>query len=84
MHKVAQKCYLPANNILYNLIKEYGSRFKVSFSISGTAIDQFRLYAPEVLESFTKLAKTGYVEFWLKHMLTLLVHSSIGKNLKPR
>lgn len=77
MHKVAQKCYLPANNILYNLIKEYGSRFKVSFSISGTAIDQFRLYAPEVLESFTKLAKTGYVEFLAEtyaHSLSSLIN----------
>jgi len=77
LHKVAQKCYLPANTILYNLIKEYGSRFKVSFSISGTAIDQFRLYAPEVLESFKKLAKTGYVEFLAEtyaHSLSSLIN----------
>lgn len=76
LHKVAQKCYLPANTILYNLIKEYGSRFKLSFSLSGTAIDQFRLYAPEVLDSFKKLAKTGYVEFLAEtyaHSLASLV-----------
>ena len=63
MEKVAQKCYLPMNNLLLDLIKEYGSRFKISFSISGVAIEQFELYAPEVLESFKKLAKTGSVEF---------------------
>jgi len=63
MQKVAQKCYLPMNTVLYNLIKEYGSRFKISFSIVGVAIEQFEKYAPEVLDSFKKLAKTGSVEF---------------------
>ncbi|MGC8802692.1 MAG: glycoside hydrolase family 57 protein [Bacteroidales bacterium] len=63
MRKVASKSYLPANKILLDLIKEYGSRFKVAFSISGTALDQFELYAPEVLESFQKLAATNSVEF---------------------
>lgn len=63
MRKVADKCYIPANNILYQIIKEYGCRFKVAFSITGLALDQFELYAPDVLESFKKLAKTGCVEF---------------------
>lgn len=63
MRKVAQKCYLPANATLLELIKEHGDQFKVSFSISGTALDQFERYAPEVLESFRKLANTGCVEF---------------------
>ncbi|MBN2613603.1 MAG: polysaccharide deacetylase family protein [Bacteroidales bacterium] len=63
MRKVADNCYLPANNIIYQIIKEYGCRFKVAFSITGLALDQFELYAPEVLDSFKKLAKTGCVEF---------------------
>ena len=63
MRKVAGKSYLPMNKLLLDLIKEYGSAFKVSFSISGTAIDQFEQYAPEVLESFKQLADTGSVEF---------------------
>ncbi len=61
--KVANKCYLPMNKVLLDLIKEYGSQFKVSFSISGVVIKQFQKYAPEVLDSFKKLAKTGSVEF---------------------
>ena len=61
--KVADKCYLPMNQLLYELIKEYGANFKVAFSISGVALDQFERYTPEVLESFKKLAKTGNVEF---------------------
>ncbi len=63
MKKVAQKCYLPMNSLLLELIKEYGSQFKVSFSLSGVAIEQFEKYTPEVLESFKKLAATGNVEF---------------------
>ncbi|MCF8378579.1 MAG: glycoside hydrolase family 57 protein [Bacteroidales bacterium] len=61
--KVAEKCYLPANQIMLDLIKKYDGKFKLSFSISGVALDQFELYAPEVIESFKKLAETGHVEF---------------------
>ena len=63
MRRIADKCYLPMNNLLLDLIKEYGSAFKVSFSLSGTVIDQFERYAPDVLESYIKLAETGCVEF---------------------
>src|SRR5579883_3243465 len=63
LQKVAKKCYLPTNRILLDLIREYGNRFKVSFSLSGAVLDQFELYAPEVLESFQELADTGCVEF---------------------
>ena len=63
MRKVADKCYLPANKMLLDLIEKHKGKFKISFSISGLAINQFRLYAPEVLDSFRKLAETGMVEF---------------------
>ncbi len=63
MRKVAEKCYLPANEILLKLISKHKDKFKVAFSISGIAMNQFRLYAPEVLDSFKKLAETGMVEF---------------------
>ncbi len=63
MNKVAQKSYLPTNKLLLKLLKQYKGKFKVSFSISGVAIDQFKLYAPEVLDSFKELADTGHVEF---------------------
>jgi len=63
VRRIANNCYLPANEILLNLIKEYGAAFKVSFSISGTAIEQFQKYTPDVIESFKKLARTGNVEF---------------------
>lgn len=61
--RVARKCYLPTNELLLDLINRYEGKFKVSFSISGTALEQFKIYSPETLESFKKLAKTGCVEF---------------------
>lgn len=61
--KIAERCYLPANRVLMDLIHRYGKNFKVSFSITGLAIEQFRMYAPEVIDSFKELAATGSVEF---------------------
>ncbi len=63
VRRIADRCYLPMNKLILELIEEFGSRFKVSYSISGMALDQFELYAPEVLVSFKKLAATGCVEF---------------------
>ncbi|MBR6760314.1 MAG: glycoside hydrolase family 57 protein [Alistipes sp.] len=63
MQKVARQCYLPMNALLLNLIKENKGAFKCTFSITGSAVEQFRAYAPEVLDSFRALAETGCVEF---------------------
>ncbi|PZX60238.1 alpha-amylase [Algoriphagus ratkowskyi] len=62
MRKVAQKCYLPMNALLLELIHKYNGAFKVSFSMSGVFLDQMQAYAPDVLESFQKLVATGNVE----------------------
>ncbi len=61
--KISQKCYLPTNKLLLDLIKQNKGKFKVAFSISGIALKQFQLYAPEVIDSFKQLADTGQVEF---------------------
>ena len=63
MQKVARQCYLPMNALLLKLIKENKGAFKCTFSITGSAVEQFRAYAPEVLDSFRALAETGCVEF---------------------
>jgi alpha-amylase len=63
LNRVAQKCYLPMNELLLNLIGRYGDKFRIAFSISGSAIEQLRDYAPQVIESFVQLARTGNVEF---------------------
>ena len=63
MQKVAQKCYLPANKLMLQLIEKHRGKFKVAYSISGVTIEQFKKYAPDVLQSFKDLAATGMVEF---------------------
>ena len=63
LKRIAQKCYLPMNELLLKAIKESKGELKVAFSISGSALEQFDRYAPEVLDSFKALAKTGSVEF---------------------
>lgn len=63
IRNIADKSYLPANRLLLELAKKLGDKFKVAFSITGVALEQFELYAPDVIESFQKLAKTGCVEF---------------------
>jgi alpha-amylase len=76
MQRVAAECYLPMNNLLLRLIRECEGQFKVTFSISGLAIEQFRSYTPEVLDSFRELAKTGCVEFLAEsysHSLSALI-----------
>ncbi len=59
--KVAEKSYIPMNNLLEKLLKTH-PEFKFSFSITGTFIDQAQEFAPEVLESFKRLIQTGRVE----------------------
>ena len=62
INRVAERCYIPMNNLLIGLIKEYGKKFKVSLSITGSAIDQMQQYAPAALQSFQELVATGNVE----------------------
>lgn len=62
-NKVSSKCYIPANRMMLDLIREFNGDFRISYSISGTAIDQFRKYNPEVLDLFRELNETGCVEF---------------------
>ncbi len=63
LNKVADKCYLPANEIIHRLIKEFPGVFKVAFSISGITLEQLQRQRPEVIESFQRLASSGQVEF---------------------
>lgn len=61
LNKVAQKCYLPANAVLLDLLHKH-FEFRISFSISGVFLEQLEEFSPEVLESFQKLVDTGRVE----------------------
>ena len=60
--KVAEKCYLPTNALMLDLLKTYHG-FHIAYSISGVFLDQCEEYGHDVLESFQALACTGNVEF---------------------
>ncbi|HVP73775.1 MAG TPA: glycoside hydrolase family 57 protein [Phycisphaerales bacterium] len=61
--KVANKCYRPATAKILDLVRRHEGRFRVSYSISGVALEQFAMWAPDVLEMFQQLAATGACEF---------------------
>lgn len=59
--KVAEKSYLPTNAKLLEMLQQH-PEFRFSFSITGTLLDQFEKWRPDVLESFQKLTETGRAE----------------------
>jgi len=62
IEKVSEKCYLPTNNVMLELIKKH-PEFKISYSLSGTLMEQLEEFSPKTLSSFQELADTGKVEF---------------------
>ena len=77
VRRIADKSYIPTNQLLLQLIKKY-PQIKVTFSLSGVVIEQLETYAPEALESFRQLAATGSVEFLSEtyyHSLASLIHT---------
>jgi alpha-amylase len=60
--KVAQKCYLPTNTLLLELLKKHNSNFKIAYSLTGVFIEQCKRFCPAVLDSFKRLVDTGKVE----------------------
>lgn len=63
IRRIVEHSYIPANQTLLDIIKTSGGKFKAAFSISGVALEQLEIYAPEVIDGLKELAKTGCVEF---------------------
>lgn len=86
LRKVADDCYLPANEVLLKAINKNKGQFKVAFSLSGIALEQFKLYAPEVIDSFKALADTGCVEFlsetYAHSLISLKDNDSFAEQVK--
>lgn len=61
--KVAEKCYLPANRTLLELIDNSDSKPRFSMSLTGTLLSQCENWGEDVLESFRDLADSKCVEF---------------------
>lgn len=60
---LVEQSYLTANRTISEMIRSSNGKFRCAFSISGIALEQLEQYAPEVIDSFKELAKTGSVEF---------------------
>lgn len=76
MARVASRCYVPANRLMLELINKYDGAFKIAYSVSGIALEQMEQFAPQALESFKELARTGHVEFLAEtysHSLSSLI-----------
>ncbi|EPG72635.1 glycoside hydrolase, family 57 [Leptospira fainei serovar Hurstbridge str. BUT 6] len=62
IRKVGDRCYIPTIDKLLRLRNKYGNKFKVSFSITGTVMEQLKEWYPEVLDKIKKLVSLGGVE----------------------
>jgi len=62
IHDLADRCYLPTNELLLSLIRIMDDKFKVSFSFSGVILELLGRYRPDVIDSFRKLIATGCVD----------------------
>jgi alpha-amylase len=74
--KVAAKCYRPATELMLDLVRRHEGRFRISYSITGTVLDQMERFTPDVLDTFKRLADTGCVEFLAEtyyHSLSLIL-----------
>ncbi|NLK48550.1 MAG: alpha-amylase, partial [Bacteroidales bacterium] len=49
---LSEQSFLPTNKVIGDMIRSSNGKFKCAFSISGVALEQFELYAPEVIDSF--------------------------------
>ena len=79
VRRIADRCYLPMNDLLLDLIRQHKGAFRVAFSISGVAIEQFQKYTPDVIDKFKALSDTGCVEFLAEtysHSLASLASTS--------
>ena len=63
LRKVADKCYRPATRMILDLVRRHEGRFRVSYSFSGTVLQQLEDWAPDVIETFQALGATGACEF---------------------
>ena len=63
LSEVAERCYLPANKLMKQIIELSDGKFKFALAISGVILEQAKYHRPDLIESFKELAETGCVEF---------------------
>lgn len=61
--KVADKCYRPTTELLLDLVRRHEGRFRFTFSVTGTVLEQLLAWAPDVVDLLRAAADSGCVEF---------------------
>ena len=76
LQQIAARSFIPANRMMLDLINMNKGKFKFAISVSGVALDQMDVYAPEVIDGLKELSRTGAVEFLAEtyaHSLSSLI-----------
>jgi alpha-amylase len=81
IQRISRECYLPVNKMFLDLIISH-PEIKICFSISGSALAQFEAYAPDVIESFGALIKTGSVEILAETSHHTLASQMLGNEFE--
>lgn len=83
LQQIAQRSFIPANRMMLDLVNTYKGKFKFAISVSGVALDQMEVYAPEVIDGLKELSRTGAVEFLAEtysHSLSSMIDPVEFKN----
>lgn len=79
LRRVADKCYRPATRLILDLIRRHAGAFRVSFSLTGALLEQLERWAPDVLDLFREVVRTGCCE-----LLAETYHHSLACLSSPR
>lgn len=63
LSEVSERCYLPANRLMKQLIELSDGKFKFALALSGVILEQAQHHRPDLIASFQELADTGCVDF---------------------
>lgn len=63
LSEVSERCYLPANHLMKQLIELSDGKFKFALALSGVILEQAQHHRPDLIASFQELADTGCVDF---------------------
>ena len=80
--KVAHNCYLPATRMFIELIEAH-PEFKITFSMSGTFLEQAEQYQPEVIETLARLYDAGRANNQVEFLQETYYHSLVSLYADP-
>lgn len=81
--KVSQKCYLLATKMFTRLVAD-NPEFKITFSMSGTFLEQAQMYKPEVITCLQKLLDAGKKRDQVEFLEETYYHSLSGLFADPK